>query len=222
MGELRRNALESNASRSGQFEVFGLVGNLICREFPLRLIRDVTGHVDYAAGTEFGVEGAGTMHRDDMREMTPAKPFRMEVSKIGEGLRIRCGRAQLGLADIAGRLDVSNDFGDTTLSIQGPMEGSHRLVSQSGRISVEMDKRAFDSTVVNAFSNHGGVRTNLSRELLSDHHFVSNNRTSDLRQNWDGFRKVTPDAECGEKLIEVIENTLIENTLFQNCLDTAQ
>lgn len=103
--------------------------------------------------------------------------------------------AQLNLVDVSGTLDISNDFGDTTLSLKGPILGSNRLVSQSGRILVELDEGAFNSTVVNAFTNHGGVRTNIARKLLGDHHFVSQNNTQGWRQNWNGFRKVEPSED---------------------------
>ena len=180
----------TDSDARGEFDVYGLEGNLICREFPLQSIRDVTGHVDYVAGTEFGVAGAGTMHRDSMRDMTPAKPFRMKVSKIGEGLRLRCGRIQLDLADIAGVIDVSNDFGDTSLSLRGENPSSHRLASQSGRIHVDLDQQVFDSVNVIAFTNHGGVRTNIPREKFEDHHFVVSSKVQNWRQNWNGFRRV--------------------------------
>lgn len=180
----------TDSDARGDFDVYGIEGNLICREFPLQSIRDVTGQVDYVAGTDFGVEGAGTMHRDDVRDMTPAKPFHMMVSKIGKGLRMRCGRIQLELSDLEGVIDISNDFGDTSLSMRGKNPVSHRLASQSGRIHVDLDRPAFDSVDVIAFTNHGGVRTNIAREKFEDHHFVFSSKVQNWRQNWNGFRKV--------------------------------
>jgi hypothetical protein len=185
----------TDSDARGDFGVYGIEGNLICREFPLQTIRDVTGQVDYVAGTEFGVEGAGTMHRDNIRDMTPAKPFRLKVSKIGDGLRMQCGRIQLELEDIAGVIDVSNDFGDTSLSMRGEDLSPHRLVSQSGRIHVDLDGTAFERLNLIAFTNHGGVRTNIPREKFEDCHFVSSSKIQNWRQNWNGFRKVIAGEE---------------------------
>jgi hypothetical protein len=181
----------TDSDARGHFEVQGLTGNLICRSFPLQTIANVKGHVTVESFSEFGVEGAGTSHRNDMREMTPARQFSVTVNDITDGVDLRFGRVSLDLKNIAGKIDVENEFGDTNFVATGKLtEAAHGIVSQSGRIDVKLSAEAWDSMPVVAVTNHGGVRTNIDQMQFSDFHLSGPDKHSRVRRDWSGFRRV--------------------------------
>ena len=181
----------TDSDARGRFDLKGLEGNLVCINFPLRTIKQVKGHVWVESTTEFGIEGAGTSHHDDLRDMTPSRPFQVEVHEVTQGVKLRYARVQLDLAKIQGTISVENEFGDTHLTIATAVaESAHRIVSLAGRIDVELSPEAWDSVPVLAISNHGGVRTNISREEFDDFHLTGPDKHDKVRRNWSGFRKV--------------------------------
>ena len=180
----------TDSDARGRFEVQGLTGNLTCRSFPLQLIANVKGHINVESFSEFGVEGAGTSHRNDMREMTPARPYSVSVNDITDGVDLRFGRVNLNLKNIAGKIDVENEYGDTDFVATGKLtEAAHRIVSQSGRIDVKLSDEAWNAVPVVAVTNHGGVRTNIDRQQFSDFHLSGPDKHSRVRRDWSGFRK---------------------------------
>ena len=70
-------------------------GNLISRDFPLQTVTSVTGHVTIEATQEFGVEGAGTRHFDNLRDFTSARPLEVQVDQVSGGVDLRFGRVLL-------------------------------------------------------------------------------------------------------------------------------
>ena len=186
----------TDSDARSRFEIQGLKGDLLCENFPLQVIANVVGHVSIVSTTEFGVEGAGTSHHDDLRDMTPARPYSVAVHGVTEGVRLRYGRVRLDLQDIAGTIDVENEFGDTHFSSTAPLAGSaHRIVSQSGRIDVELSPAAWKSVPVLAVTNHGGSRTNISREEFDDFHLSGEDKHDQVRRDWSGFRTVIEGEE---------------------------
>jgi len=181
----------TDSDARGRFDLTGLEGNLVCINFPLRTIKKVNGHVRVESTTEFGIEGAGTSHHDDLRDMTPSRPIQVEVHEVAQGVDLRYARVQLDLVNIQGKLNVENEFGDTHLTLATALaESAHRIVSLAGRIDIELSPEAWDSVPVLAVTNHGGVRTNISREEFVDFHLTGPDKHDKVRRNWSGFRKV--------------------------------
>lgn len=179
----------TDTDHRGRFEVHDLRGNLVSRDFPLRRIIDVEGHVTVAATQEFGVEGGGTRHFDDLRDLTPARPITVQVQGVSDGVDLRFGRVSLDLREIGGQMSVYNEFGDTTLTAHRPFAATaHRIISQSGRIDVELSSDAWASTPIVAVTNHGGIRTNVPREEFEDFHLGGTDRRDHIRRDWPGFR----------------------------------
>lgn len=186
----------TDSDARSRFEIQGLKGNLACRNFPLQVIANVQGHVAIVSTTEFGVEGAGTSHHDDLRDMTPARPYSVSIHGVTEGVKLRFGRVRLDLQDIAGTIDIENEFGDTHFSSAAPLaDSTHRIVSQSGRIDVELSQAAWKSVPVLAVTNHGGSRTNIPREEFDDFHLSGEDKHDQVRRDWSGFRKVVEGEE---------------------------
>jgi hypothetical protein len=186
----------TDSDARGRFEVEGLKGNLICRNFPLRKISKVTGDVSVESTTEFGVEGAGTMHHDGFRNMTPARQFAVQIDEISGNVDLRYGRVKLDLSNVGGAINVVNEFGDTNLVAQKPLsEAAHRIYSECGRIDALLSANAWKSVPVVAVTNHGGVRTNVAREEFDDFHLEGSEKNDKIRRDWSGFR--TREADEG-------------------------
>lgn len=186
----------TDSDARGRFEVHGLTGDLLSSNFPLRAITDVTGHATVTATQEFGVEGSGLTHSNNLRDMTPAKPIGVQVHNVTDGVDLRFGRVRLDLRDIQGKLNVSNEFGDTRLVATKPFPAAaHRIVTQSGRIDVELSPEAWSSSVILAVTNHGGIRTNVAREEFDDFHLEGIDKHDGTRRSWPGFRTVVKDED---------------------------
>jgi hypothetical protein len=181
----------TDSDARARFEIRGLTGNLICHGFPLHLIANVKGHVAIESLSEFAVEGGGTHHRNDLREMTSARPFAVAVRDVTGGIELRYGRVNLELQQIDGIIDVENEFGDTSFSATGRLaDAAHRIVSISGRINATLSGEAWDSVPVIAVTNHGGLSTNVGGEEFGDFHLSGQDKLTHKRRNWSGFRKV--------------------------------
>lgn len=186
----------TDSDARGQFVIHGLEGDLISNSFPLQAVTNVTGHVTLTATQEFGVEGAGLTHSNNLRDLTPAKPLAVQVYNVSKGVDLRFGRVQLDLRDIQGQVNVSNDFGDTRLSSDRPfLTAAHRIVTQSGHIDVELSPEAWASVPILAVTNHGGIRTNVEREEFDDFHLEGADKHDGTRRSWPGFRTVVKDED---------------------------
>jgi hypothetical protein len=212
----------TDSDARGQFKVTRLTGDLICRSFPLQSIEQIKGHVTVESYSEFGVEGAGTNHRDDMHEMTPARPFNVSIMDVSNGVDLKFGRVNLSLQNINGKIDVQNNFGDTYLVATGKLEETnHRIVSQSGRIDVKLSERAWDSVPVIAVTNYGGVRTNIDSGQFSDFHLSGPNEDSPVRCDWSGFRKTDEKEDRFAAIFSLLERfaNVLEGKDRSNGLD---
>ena len=186
----------TDSDHRGRFEVRGLKGNLISRDFPLQTVTSVTGHVTIEATQEFGVEGAGTRHFDNLRDFTSARPLEVQVDQVSGGVDLRFGRVLLALRDIQGKVNVRNEFGDTRLLATQPFAATaHRIISQSGRIDIELSAEAWSSVPVVAVTNYGGLRTNIPREEVRRLSPRGSGQTRRLRRSWVGFRPVVKDED---------------------------
>ncbi len=189
----------------GRFEIRGLTGNLVCRNFPLQRVADVKGKVTIEAFTEFGVEGAGTSHHDDIHEITPARSYSVTIDNVTEGVDLKYGRVSLALKNIAGKVDVENEFGDTSFVASGKLsDAAHRIVSQSGRIDVKLSDETWESLPVVAATNYGGIRTNIDQAQFA--HFILSgpDQESRIQREWTGFRKVAKDEERFMAVFELL------------------
>lgn len=186
----------TDSDARGEFNVVGLHGNLLCRDFPLRTVSDVEGRVKIESTTEFGIEGAGTNHHDGLRNMTPGRPFKVDLRNVSEGVELHYGRVQLNLEKIGGTINVVNEFGDTRLVLDAPLaDAAHRVTSHSGRIDVELSDAAWQSIPVLAFTNHGRASTNIGREVFDDFHISGQDKHDQVRRDWSGFRTVVADED---------------------------
>lgn len=173
------------------FSIDGLKGNLDCRHFPLKVVRDIQGDVSIESYLEFGVEGGGTKHWSDFRELTPPKPLSLTISNVTGSLKLNLGKVDLSLSNIAGKINCENLYGNTSLKVSQPLVAEpQRVVQQSGTISVELSRSAWESISIIAASNFGSVKTNLKGEQFADFMMQGVSPAFAQRRNWNGFRKV--------------------------------
>lgn len=73
-------------------------------------------------------------------------------------------RADLKLSDISGRIDVKNEFGDILLTATGSLSDKpHRLLSESGRVAVELTRRSLGQLPLQALTSCGTVVVTLEK-----------------------------------------------------------
>jgi hypothetical protein len=153
----------------------------------------VTGNVAIRSAIEFAVEGAGTSHRQGMRHLALGRPTTVQVANVEGDVDLHYGRVRLDLADIAGQINVTNEFGDTSLALARPLSAAaHRIYTLSGRIDAELTSDAWNSLPIVAVTNHGSLRTNVDRQVLDEFHLQGEDSQDGMRRTFAGFRSVVP------------------------------
>jgi len=149
-----------------EFRIRGLHGSLTTEDVPIQRLEDVVGDVSIVltADSDSGV--------------------RRQYQKITGDLRAWFCRADLHLEEIAGTIDVKNEFGDTLLVVKKPLavplarsappgsatgsgqmppllSKAHRIVSESGHIEVHFagDAEEWQRLPLVALTECGTVRT---------------------------------------------------------------
>lgn len=133
-------------------------------------------------------------HRDNLRRSGAPRPLKLQIDGVSDGVDLRLGRIDVDLKGIEGTIDITNDFGSTRL-IAGKAfsPAAHRIVSQSGRIDVELSPEAWASVPVVAATSHGGYGTNIPREQFGDFMLQGTLNHDWTRRSWNGFRTVQKD-----------------------------
>jgi hypothetical protein len=104
-------------------------------------------------------------------------------------------RADIHLESIAGRIDVENDFGNTTFAADKPLvERRHRVVSETGRIEVRLTAAALGRLPIQALTVCGVVRTNAPYSVIEDAGLSSFASPSGTMSAWGGMI-----SHCGQK-----------------------
>jgi hypothetical protein len=174
-----------NRDYQAHFEVTNLVGPLVASGVPIHTIDGVNGDVSIVA-TDYS-EDIHTQHGPDGITMRSVGPQETVYKGIQGSLRARFCRAQLTLAEIGGRVDVQNDFGKTVWRSVGPIaELDHRIVSQSGAISVQLAPTALGKLRLELFTECGAVRLPKGENGLQSLMFHGN--TGDVTsRSWHGY-----------------------------------
>jgi hypothetical protein len=146
-----------NRDYQAHYEVANLNGPLVASGVPIHAIDSVNGDVSIIAADYS--EDIHTQHGPDGITMRSVAPKETVYKGIQGSLRAQFCRAQLTLAEIGGRVDVQNDFGKTLWRSVGPIAPlDHRIVSQSGVISVQLAPAALGKLRLTLFTECGAVR----------------------------------------------------------------
>jgi len=171
----------------GEFSVRSLHGSLTVKNVPLDVIDSITGNVTISATTELA--NTGTQHEDGWRRSYTPPPRQLVCQEIDGDFIAWFGRVDLKLSGITGRIDVRNEFGDTTLEASRALaDKPHRLLSESGRIDISVRSKQLEQLPLSALTNCGTVRTNARQDVLEDTSFMTSSAGDRSRRDWRGFK----------------------------------
>jgi hypothetical protein len=186
----------------GRFSIHGLHGSLTVHNAPIDRIDSVTGNVTIVSTTELA--NTGTKYEDDHRTSYTPPPRQFVCEEITGDFIAWFSRVDLKLSGIAGRIDVRNEFGDTTLASAQPLaDQAHRLLSESGRIEVSVPRKQLERQPLSALTNCGTARTNVGREILDETNFTTSSAGDRSRRGWRGFK--TPNQRDAFQILAAVD-----------------
>jgi hypothetical protein len=166
LGRLKVRDLNSGLAVLGQgnrdyaavYEVANLGGSLAADNIPIHRIVGVRGNVSVTA-TAYA-ENKGTGHGPDGVTAHAYDPRESAYREIDGDLRGRFCRADLTIGDVGGRVDLENDFGDTAWRTDRELaqKADHRVVSQSGAVTVRFGAKVTGGLKVELFTECGSLR----------------------------------------------------------------
>lgn len=184
---------------NGTFAVRDVDGPLTVREAPLDVIEGVRGDVTIDSTTE--LVNTGTTHdaAAGTRTLYTPPPRALTIRGVAGDLTARFARADLTVEAVGGRVDVVNEFGNTTWNAAKPSAGDagtkplaakpHRVLSGSGRAEVRLSAKAVGALPVQALTNCGTVKTNAPQAALEDTSFgTAPGVGTDTARDWRGLK----------------------------------
>ena len=179
----------------------GVTGSVAARNVPLHTIEDVSGDLSLTCTVDLA--NSGTSHDGGSEPGQLLRTFHVYralpcfVKNVGGNFQAWLCRVELEAQDIAGRIDVRNEFGDTRLKMTKPLaKEAHRIVSEAGRIEVHFSAPNLGELPLWAVTQCGSVRTNSPRELLDSFNYTQGTTSEGVSRNWAGLRRTKkPNAE---------------------------
>ncbi len=181
---LLTTAESTDRDYNGVFTVAGVKGDFASYGVPLQTISQIEGAVTLD-GTNV-MRNGGTRHADGLRRMTLDLSGETSIRGIMGSLTARYLQTRLKVADITGTLDLENRYGPTLVELTDGIDlaGSHRIVTESGTIRLQLPQPILSLTPWTLYTQVGEVRVNVKREVLEDIHFSTGNHS------WNGM--ITP------------------------------
>jgi hypothetical protein len=182
--------LTSTGSRErdydGGFAVRALNGPLTLENVPMDVIEDVSGDVLIEATNEMA--NTGTTHSDGFRTAWTPEPRDCSIVNVDGNLTAHFIRSELRIAEIAGIVNVRNDYGDTEWSVaRGPAEGAHRVVSHSGLVRAVLPPDVLPPLPLYAATNCGTLRTSFNQDVIDDLNTEHTSEHDGKRRDWRAF-----------------------------------
>ena len=173
-----------NRDYHSESRIRGVIGSVAARNIPLHAIEDVSGDVSFICTVELA-------NSSTSREIIHFyRPLPCSVKNIGGSFQTWLCRVDLDVQDVAGRIDVRNEFGDTRLKLTKPLaKHSHRIVSEAGRIELDFIPASLGELPLWAVTQCGNIRSNASRELLDSFNFTQGMDSEGVSRNWSGLRR---------------------------------
>ena len=186
----------------GRFAIHGLHGSLTVKNAPLDVVDSITGNVTIVQ-TADELTNTGTQHEDNWRTLYIPPPRELVCHEIDGDFSAWFTRVDLKLTGIAGRIDVRNEFGETSLTVQKPLaDKPHRLLSDSGRIELSLPGNQLQRLPVLALTNCGKARCNAARDVLEEINFTTSSAGDRSRRGWRGF--TTANRGDGMRLLTLV------------------
>jgi hypothetical protein len=167
----------------------GVVGSVAARNVPLHTIEDVSGDLSLTCTVDLANSGTSHDGGSDpgqlLRTFHVYRALPCFVKNVGGNFQAWLCRVELEAQDVAGRIDVRNEFGDTRLKVTKPLaKEALRIVSEAGRIEANFSPANLGELPLWAVTQCGSVRTNASRELLDFSHFTQGGTSEGVSRNW--------------------------------------
>jgi hypothetical protein len=182
---------EGNRDYETRYEVFDLGGPFTASNIPIHRIDGAKGDVSVLA-TAYSENTDSTYNASGITMRTVA-PKGTSYKNLQGCLLARFCRADLSLEGVAGRVDVTNEFGKTVWRADRPIAAmDHRIVSQSGAIEVHFAPDSLGKLRLMLFTECGAIRLPKGANGLQSLMFDGN--TGDVtRRSWHGLFSGTPD-----------------------------
>ena len=211
LGRLKVRDLNAGLSVLGQgnrdyttvYQVTNLGGSLAADNIPIQRIDGVKGNVTVTAtaytenrGGEYGQDGVTHRAYD---------PKDSVYRNIEGDLRAEFCRANLMIGDVGGRVDVENDFGDTVWHTDRELaqKADHRVVAQSGAVTVRFGAKAPGGLKVELFTECGILQRRLDIEKVLNAWFEETMfQTADgdtVRRSWTSWTRRPGPAPQGNQ-----------------------
>lgn len=172
---------------AGVFTVRDVDGPFRIFNVPLDRLERV--HGDVTIMSTVGFANTGVHHKDGWRIGYPSSPHECTISGIDGDLSAWFTRETLSIERVAGQIDVTNEAGDTTLTLaELSSNAAHRVISDSGVIEVRTSAAVLGTLSVMAVTDQGSVRTNAAREVLDDVNFSTGDPLDGSRRSWRGLK----------------------------------
>src|SRR6185436_4057840 len=172
----------------------GITGSLAARNIPLHAIEDVSGDVSLTCTVDLA--NSGTTHDGGSDPGQVLRTFHVfqalpcSVKNVGGGFQAWLCRVDLKLENVAGRIDLRNEFGETRLTMSKPLsKDAHRIVSEAGRIELNCPAASLGDFPLWAATQCGNVRTNAPREMLDSFNFTQGTDSEGVSRSWNGLRR---------------------------------
>ena len=164
-------------------------GPLTMENVSVRSIEDIAGPVSIIATAD--LDNSSTSHEGGEKAQYRFWPLPCACKNIQGDFTARLVKTQLQLAEIRGRIDVTNEFGDTTLVAKQPLvSAAHRIVSQSGSIDLQIAAGAVEkSPPLLALTECGTVRASDQFANFEEVNFTTMTEGQTLRRAFMGIKR---------------------------------
>jgi hypothetical protein len=186
----------NNRNYDGEFKVQGVEGSVVIDDYPITLIENVSGNVHIVSTMDYA--NSGTMHdggslpNSVLRTHYFYPALRCKCKDVRGDLTGWFNRVNLNVENVSGKVDLRNEFGDTTLTINGKVAAQcHRLISEAGRIELIVKPDDVGDLPLFAMTQCGNVHTNASEQWL-DSVSLSGADDQNVMRHWSGFRRPPP------------------------------
>jgi len=166
------------------FRVSDLHGSLTVYNAPLELIETIHGNVNIQSTI---TANPTTSLGNGERVVAAPAPRVLTCRNVEGDLTAWVMRDELNLEAMAGRIEVKNDFGKTTLAVGRALaDKRHRIVSESGRVEIRIAPGGRGRSPLCAMTNCGVVRVPEAEEEVLHGTSYSLKDNSGIMRMWGG------------------------------------
>ena len=132
-------------------------GSVTIENIPLETVDNIRGNVSVTVSADLG--NSGTSHQAGTKTQFVELPVFYNYRKIEGDFTALLLKVNLQLSEVAGRVNVTNEFGDTQFVVRTPLAAAvHRVMSESGNITLQLAQDCLQNTPLLAVSECGTVR----------------------------------------------------------------